>query len=49
MQAVPVLDSNGKPVGEWKWEGSVANRGLELVGKHLRMFRDNTDITVRGT
>jgi phage terminase small subunit len=38
MQGVPVCDRNGKPTGEWKYEGNVVNRGLELIGKHLGMF-----------
>jgi phage terminase small subunit len=38
MQASPVLDRNGKPTGTWEYEGSVANKALELLGKHLGMF-----------
>jgi phage terminase small subunit len=28
------------PVGEGKYEGGVANRAFELIGKHLGMFED---------
>ena len=37
MQEVPVLDRDGNPTGVWKYEGHVANRGLELIGKNLGM------------
>ena len=40
MQEVPVLDQDGKPTGVWKYEGHVANRGLELIGKNLGMFSE---------
>lgn len=38
MQAVPVLDNKGHRTGEYQYEGGVANRGLELIGKDLGMF-----------
>jgi phage terminase small subunit len=37
-QAVPVLDAEGNPTGEYRYQGAVANRALELLGKHLGMF-----------
>lgn len=37
-QAVPVLDADGKETGEYRYQGAVANRALELLGKHLGMF-----------
>lgn len=40
MQAVPVLDSTGKPTGNFRYNGQVANRSLELLGKELGMFID---------
>ena len=43
MQAVPVLDKLGYPTGEWQYEGGVANRGLELIGKDLGMFLEKPD------
>lgn len=45
MQAVEVLDRDGLPTGEWKYEGNVANKALELVGKHLGMFVDKVEHT----
>jgi len=40
MQAVPVLDKQGEPTGEYTYQGAVANRALELIGKHVGMFSD---------
>jgi phage terminase small subunit len=40
MQAEPVLDRAGNPTGEYAYHGSVANKALELLGKHLGMFAD---------
>lgn len=40
MQATQVFDKEGNPTGEWQYEGSVANRGLELIGKDLGMFAE---------
>lgn len=40
MQSVEIFDSKGKPTGEYKFDGSVANRALELIGKELGMFID---------
>lgn len=37
-QAVPVLDAEGKETGEYRYQGTVVNRSLELLGKHLGMF-----------
>ena len=42
---VPVLDNEGKETGDWTYQGSVANRSLELIGKHLGMFPNRTEIT----
>lgn len=38
MQAIPVLDKDGIPVGNYNFNASGANRSLELLGKHLGMF-----------
>ncbi len=35
MQTEPVRDRDGNPTGEYVYEGAVANRALELLGKHL--------------
>lgn len=38
MQQRPVLDKSGEPTGQYTYNGSVANRSLELLGRHLGMF-----------
>lgn len=38
MQSTPVLDKEGNPIGEYKYEGAVANKALELIGKHIAFF-----------
>lgn len=40
MQAIPVLDHEGNPTGEYRYEGSVANKALELIGDHVGFFPD---------
>jgi phage terminase small subunit len=42
MQNVPVLDRDGRPTGEYRYEGQVANKALELLGKEIGMFVDRT-------
>jgi hypothetical protein len=39
-QTEPVLGRDGKPTGEYRYNGSVVNKGLELAGKELGMFAD---------
>ena len=43
MKLVTPLDEKGNPVGEFKYEGSVANRALELLGKELGLFIDRSE------
>jgi len=38
MQQRPVLDHEGRPTGEYRYDGNVANRALELIGRELGMF-----------
>lgn len=45
MQAEPVRDSQGAPTGEYKYEGAVANKAAELLGKFLGIFVDKKEIT----
>jgi len=40
MQAEPVRNRQGMETGEFNYQGSVANRSLELMGKELGMFAD---------
>ena len=45
MQMEPVTDRKGIETGEYVYAGAVANRSLELLGKHLGMFVDRVDHT----
>jgi phage terminase small subunit len=38
MQIEPVLGKDGIETGEFRYDGAVANKGLELLGKHLGIF-----------
>lgn len=45
MQATPVkTDDDGEAIGEYAYQGSVANRALELLGKELGMFVDRKEV-----
>lgn len=44
LQAVSIKDENGETIGEYKYEGSVANRALELLGKECGMFIDRKEV-----
>ena len=48
MTAKPVYDHDGDPTGEFTYQGSVANRSLELIGNHLKMFQQKLDVTSNG-
>lgn len=44
MRATPVrTDDDGEAIGEYQYQGSVANRALELLGKELGMFIERTE------
>jgi len=45
MTAVPVYDREGNPTGEYTYQGAVANRSLELIGKHIGMFVERHEVT----
>lgn len=44
MQAEQARDHDGNPIGDFKYEGAVANRALELLGKELGMFIDRKEV-----
>ena len=44
LQHVAVLDKKRKPTGEYRYDGSVANRALELLGKQQGMFIDRHEV-----
>jgi len=45
MQAAEIKTADGAGTGEYKYEGNVANRSLELIGKHLGMFKERVEHT----
>lgn len=44
MQYREVLDKDGKPTGEFRYEGQVANKSYELLGKAIGIFVDRQKI-----
>lgn len=45
-QAEPVLDREGNETGEYQFQAFAALKGLELLGKNLKLFTDKLDVTV---
>lgn len=43
MQAVPMMDDDGGSLGIFRYDGAVANRALELIGKHLGLFTEKVE------
>ncbi len=48
MQAVEVKDHKGIGTGEYKYDGAVANKALELLGKEVGMFIDRKEVGAPG-
>lgn len=44
-QAEPVLDREGVPTGEYKFDSTAVLKGSELLGKYLKLFTDKTEIS----
>ena len=44
MQKEAILDRNGEPTGEYKFDSAGATRSLELLGKNQKLFTDKTEI-----
>ena len=49
MKLKSITNSGGDTVGEHVYQGTVANRALELLGRHQGMFTDNLKLDVPGT
>lgn len=47
MQAEPILDREGNPTGEWKFDSTGAIKATELLGRELGMFvQRNVNVTM---
>ena len=46
MQACEVTDKDGNSTGEYRFDSAGANRSLELLGKHLAMFVERSELTI---
>lgn len=45
MQYREVTDKEGNGTGEFVYRGDVANRSLEMMGKHIGMWKDKVEVT----
>jgi hypothetical protein len=45
MQVEPVRDREGRPSGQYTYQGGVANKALELLGKEFGMFQPKHEST----
>ena len=46
MTLKPVLDKDGKPTREYQYNGFVANKALELLGREIGMFVERHELTL---
>ena len=44
MQAAAVKNAEGEAIGEYAYQGNVANKALELLGKEIGMFVDRKEV-----
>lgn len=47
MEAVPVCDSEGNETGVYRFNASGANKALELLGKHVGIFTEKLEVSVK--
>ena len=45
MQKVAVVDSKGSKTGKYRFDQAGANKALELLGRHLKLFTDKVEHT----
>lgn len=43
-QGIPVLDEEGNPTGEWRYDPANAIKALELLGKHKKLFTEKIEV-----
>lgn len=44
-QAEPVRGKDGDETGEYKFDANAVLKGAELLGKHLKLFTDKTELS----
>lgn len=44
-QKVAILDDEGNETGEWRFEPPSSIKCLELLGKHIGMFKEKLEVT----
>jgi len=44
-QAEPVVDREGRPTGEYRFDAPSVLKGAELLGKHVGMFKDRLELS----
>ena len=44
LQEVPVLDKQGNPTGEYRYQAQAVNRALELLGRTEGMFSETVEV-----
>lgn len=45
QQKEPIYGKDGEPTGEYKFDSSGANKSLELLGKHLKLWTEKTELS----
>jgi len=43
LQRIPVLDKSGNETGEFRFDATGANKALELLGRHHKLFTDKIE------
>lgn len=44
-EAIPVLNKDGEPTGEYRFDSSGALKGLDMLGKHVGAFAERLELT----
>lgn len=47
-QGKPVLDEDGNPTGEWRFEPNACLTGFKMLGQHLKLFTEKHELTGPG-
>lgn len=48
IQAEPVRDKEGDKTGEYRFDAFAALKGYELLGKHLKLFTEKSEVDLKG-